>query len=211
MIITNPPFSLFREFLAWIMEGNMQFSIIGNMNAITYKETFPLMKDNLVWFGPTISSGDREFGVPNSYPLESASWRIDEEGSKYIRVKGVRWFTNIEHGKRHQPIPLMTMSDNIRFSKHKEVKGSGYQEYDNYDAIEVPFTAAIPSDHEGAMGVPISFLDKHSPEQFEILDANDFRKAHQKAKNYGLIKDADGSVDGVNKYVRILIRHRRIL
>ena len=169
MIITNPPFSLFREFLGWIVEGGKQFSIIGNMNAITYKETFPLIKDNLMWLGMSISSGDREFGVPDSYPLQAAGWRVDDSGAKYIRVKGVRWFTNIEHGKRHQPLPLMTMEENIKFSKHKEIRGSEYRKYENYEAIEVPFTDAIPSDYDGVMGVPISFLDKYNPEQFEIL------------------------------------------
>jgi hypothetical protein len=118
------------------------------------------------------------------------------------------WFTTIEHGRRHKPLPLMSTADNVRFSKHKEIKGIGYPEYDNYFAVDVSFTDAIPSDHSGPMGVPISFLDKYNPDQFEILDANDFRKPHQPAKSYGLIKDADGSVNGVNKYVRILIRHR---
>jgi len=169
MIITNPPFSLFREFLAWIVDGGKQFAIIGNMNAFTYKETFPLIKENKVWLGESIHSGDREFGVPDYYPLNAASSRIDGKGNKYIRVKGVRWFTNIEHGRRHQPLPLMTIADNIKFSKHKEVKGKEYQKYDNYDAIEVPYTDAIPSDYDGVMGVPISFLDKYCPEQFEIL------------------------------------------
>lgn len=170
IIITNPPFSLFREFLTWIVSANKQFVIIGNMNAITYKETFTLIKENKVWLGQSIHSGDREFQVPNSYPLEAAGWRIDDDGNKFIRVKGVRWFTNIDHGRRHQPLPLMTLNDNLRFSKHKEIKGSSsYQSYENYDAIEVPFTDAIPSDFEGVMGVPISFLDKYSPEQFEIV------------------------------------------
>ncbi len=169
-IITNPPFSLFRQFLLWILDANKQFAIIGNMNAITYKEVFPLIKDNKIWYGCSISSGDREFGVPDEYPLAAAGWRIDENGRKYIRVKGVRWFTNIDHGRRHQPLSLMTMGDNLKFSRHKEIKGkSAYEHYDNYDAIEVPFTDAIPSDYDGAMGVPISFLDKYCPEQFEIL------------------------------------------
>lgn len=186
-IITNPPFSLFRDFLSWILEGKKRFSIIGNMNAITYKETFPLIKRNEMWLGMSISSGDREFGVPESYPLESAGWRIDDDGNKYIRVKGVRWFTNIEHGKRHQPLPLMTMADNIKFSKHNEVKGSEYRKYDNYEAIEVPFTDAIPSDYEGVMGVPISFLDKYSPEQFEIVGITKTwdDKSGYKTKLYG--------------------------
>ena len=168
-IITNPPFSLFREFLKWIIDGGKQFSVIGNMNAITYKEVFPLLKDNKIWLGPSISSGDREFGVPKEYPLNAAGWRIDEEGKHFIRVKGVRWYTNIEHGKRHEPLPLMTMADNLKFSRHKDLRGrKEYQHYDNYDAIEVPYTDAIPSDYTGAMGVPISFLDKYCPEQFKI-------------------------------------------
>ncbi len=168
IIVTNPPFSLFREFLAWIIESKRQFLIIGNMNAVTYKEVFPLIRDNCVWYGPSITSGDREFGVPETYPLEAAGWRVDESGNKYIRVKGVRWFTNLDHGRRHEPLQLMSMKDNLRFSKHKD-KNNWYVKYDNYDAIEVPFTDVIPSDYEGMMGVPISFIDKYCPEQFEIV------------------------------------------
>lgn len=123
-----------------------------------------------MWMGVSIHSGDREFGVPNTYPLEAAGWRIDEEGNKYIRVKGVRWFTNLDHGRRHEPLKLMTMAENFKHSRHKEIRErKEYLHYDNYDAIEVPFTDAIPSDYEGAMGVPISFLDKYCPEQFEII------------------------------------------
>lgn len=176
IIITNPPFSMFREFLAWIIEANKQFSIIGNMNAITYKDVFPLIKENRIWLGPSINSGDREFQVPGDYPITAAGWRIDDQGRKFLRIKGVRWFTNLDHGRRHQPLPLMTMTDNLKFSKHKEIKGrKEYDSYDNYDAIEVPFTDAIPSDYDSVMGVPISFLDKYSPDQFEILgsDADD--------------------------------------
>lgn len=170
IIITNPPFSLFREFLSWITSANKKFIIIGNMNAVTYKEVFPLIKENKMWMGYSIHSGDREFEVPDGYPLNAAGWRVDEQGRKFIRVKGVRWFTNIEHGRRHEPLPLMTMEDNLRFSKHKEIRGkAAYDHYDNYDAIEVPFTDAIPSDYDGVMGVHISFLDKYCPEQFEIL------------------------------------------
>lgn len=172
IIITNPPFSMFREFLAWIMEADKQFSIIGNMNAITYRDVFPLIKENKMWLGPSITSGDREFQVPDDYPINAAGWRIDDQGRKFLRIKGVRWFTNLDHGRRHQPLPLMTMADNLKYSKHKEIRGkTGYDRYDNYDAIEVPFTDAIPSDYDGVMGVPISFLDKYSPDQFEILGA----------------------------------------
>ena len=174
VIVTNPPFSLFREFLAWILAAKSakdakEFLIIGNMNAITYKEVFQLIMQNKVWLGASIHSGDREFGVPKEYPLEAAGWRVDENGNHFIRVKGVRWFTNLEHGRRHQPMRLMTMRENIKFSKHKEVRGVGYPKYVNYDAIDVPFSDAIPADYDGAMGVPISFMDKYCPEQFEIL------------------------------------------
>ena len=170
IIITNPPFSLFREFLAWIMEANKQFSIIGNVNAITYRETFPLLKENKIWLGPSITSGDRKFNVPDDIPLYAAGCGIDEDGKKYIQVKGVRWFTNIDHGRRHQPLQLMTMANNLRYNKKMKGKES-YEKYDNYDAIEVPFTDAIPNDYDGIMGVPITFLDKYSPEQFVILGA----------------------------------------
>lgn len=173
MVITNPPFSLFRPFLTWLVEGGVKFSIIGNMNAMTYREVFPLIRDNKLWLGPTISSGDREFRVPDSYPLNAAGFRVDDDGKKYIRVKGVRWFTNIDHGRRHQPLQLMTMADNIKFSKHNEVRGVGYEHYDNFDAMEVGFTDAIPSDYRGLMGVPITFLDKYNPDQFEIVGSSE--------------------------------------
>lgn len=175
IIITNPPFSLFRHFLAWIMETGKQFVIIGNVNAITYKEVFPLLKDNKVWLGYSIHSGDRKFNVPDDYPLEAAGCGIDEDGRKFIRVKGVRWFTNIDHGGRHEPLMLDTMSHNLKFNKSlrkKLEKDFGiieYAHFDNYEAIEVPFTECIPSDYEGIMGVPITFMDKYCPEQFIII------------------------------------------
>lgn len=171
IIVTNPPFSLFREFFGWIMEAKKQFLIIGNMNAVTYKEIFPHIKENRVWYGESIHSGDREFAIPDEYPIEASGWRVDEEGRKYIRVKGVRWYTNLEHGRRHKPMDLMTMADNRKYTKHRDnPKWSfAYLPYDNYDAIEVPFSDAIPSDYDGIMGVPISWLDFYCPEQFEIL------------------------------------------
>ena len=170
IIVTNPPFSLFREFVAWLMESRKQYAIIGNVNAISYKEVFPLIRDNEMWMGVSIHSGDREFGVPDTYPLEAAGWRIDENGKKYIRVKGVRWFTNIDHGRRHEPLQLMTKAENFKHSKHKEIRGrKDYIHYENYDAIEIPHSDAIPSDYEGKMGVPLTFLDKYCPEQFEII------------------------------------------
>ena len=172
IVVTNPPFSLFREYIKQLFDCNKKILIIGNMNAITYKEVFPLIKNTKLWLGPSIRSGDREFQVPDDYPVTAAGWRIDENGKKYLRIKGVRWFTNLDHGRRHQPLPLMTMEENMKYSKHKEINGKkNYDRYDNYDAIEVPFTDAIPSDYSGVMGVPISFLDKYSPDQFDILGA----------------------------------------
>lgn len=145
------------------------FIIIGNVGAISYKEIFPLIKNNEMWMGVSIHSGDRKFVVPDDYPLNAAGCGIDENGNKFIRVKGVRWFTNIQHGRRHQPLQLMTMADNIKFSSHKQIRNQEYKKYDNYDAIDVPFTDSIPSDYEDVMGVPITFLDFYNPDQFEIL------------------------------------------
>lgn len=167
IIITNPPFSLFREFLAWINEGNKKFIIIGNMNCITYKEVFPLIKANKVWLGPPFPGGNAYFrpATQNDYAAG-----VYDENTNLVKFRNCIWLTNVDHGRRHQPLALMTMADNLRFSRHKELKGkTAYDHYDNYDAIEVPFTDAIPSDYDGVMGVPISFLDKYCPEQFEIL------------------------------------------
>lgn len=169
IVVTNPPFSLFREFLAWIMKWQKQFLIIGSLNAITYKDVFPLIKGNQMWLGNGFSGGNAYFR-----PLGSASHYaggVYNEDTGLVKFRNCCWFTNLEHGRRHQPLSLMTMEQNIRFSKHKEVRGVGYPHYDNYDAIEVPYTDAIPSDYAGVMGVPISFLDKYCPEQFEILGA----------------------------------------
>ena len=175
IVITNPPFSLFREFLAWIFEAEKQFVIIGNMNAITYKEVFPLIKNNKMWtgkrFNQRVNGKNMTFYVPENYKLSGTEVNISDDGRKMISVSGTGWYTNIQHGRRHQILSLMTMSDNIKFSKHEQIKGKEYQKYDNYDAIEIPFTDAIPSDYNGIMGVPISFLTKYNPEQFEILGA----------------------------------------
>jgi hypothetical protein len=164
-IITNPPFSLFREFLKWIIDGGKQFSVIGNMNAITYKEVFPLLKDNKIWLGNGFTAGNAFFATPNAQKYGDGV--LQDDG--LVKFRNCCWFTNIELGKRHEPLPLMTMADNLKFSRHKDLRGQKeYQHYDNYDAIEVPYTDAIPSDYTGAMGVPISFLDKYCPEQFKI-------------------------------------------
>lgn len=174
IIVTNPPFSLFREFVMWITDANKQFLVIGNMNAIAYKEIFPLIKENKMWLGATNFNTGMYFRVPDNF-VYASTYKFEREmnGQKVNRVPGVCWYTNLEHGRRHQPMSLMTMADNLRFSKHKEIRGNdSYDKYDNYDAIEVPYADAIPSDYDGVMGVPISFLDKYCPEQFIIIDIN---------------------------------------
>ena len=174
VIVTNPPFSLFREFFTWIMEANKKFVLICNKNCVSYKEVFPYIKDNQIWVGSTPMSQDLLFEVPKS--IEDEFVKNGKIGSNYRIVDGKVfgrstsiWMTNLEHGRRHEPLPLMTMEDNILYSKHKEIKGRGYLRYENYDAIDVPFYDAIPSDYEGLMGVPRSFLDKYCPDQFEII------------------------------------------
>ena len=217
IIVTNPPFSLFRVFLAWVNNGGKQFSVIGNMNAITYKDLFPLIQQTSMWLGATNFNVGMYFEVPESWEY-SESYKFDRErnGKKVSRVPGVCWFSNIEHGKRHQLLPLMTMDDNIKFSKHREVKGSGYQKYDNYDGIEVPFTDAIPSDFDGVRGVPISFLNKYNPEQFDIVgtfnngeqgEALGATKIKINVKGKQMIWNGP-TVLGVAKYFRVMIRHR---
>ena len=168
IIITNPPFSLFREFLSWVKEGNKQFIVIGHQNAITYKEVFPLIRDNQMWLGMGFKGGATHFISPYQ---DTATAGDHKDGM--IRVSGVVWFTNIEHGRRHQPMQLMTTVDNIKYSKHKEIRNIGYAQYDNYDAIDIPYTDAIPSDYTQKMGVPVTFLDKYCPEQFEIIGSAD--------------------------------------
>lgn len=198
IVVTNPPFSLFREYVAQLVMYEKKFLIIGNVNAITYKECFKLVMKNQMWLGPSITSGDRAFNVPDDYPLSAAGCGIDGNGRKFIRVKGVRWFTNLDHNKRHEPLILW-----------KNYTAEEYPKYDNYDAINVDKTADIPVDYDGVMGVPITFLDKYCPEQFEILDARDFTdNVKLQNKNYGLIKDADGAINGKPKYARILIRKK---
>lgn len=202
IVVTNPPFSLFREYVAQLVEYGKKFLIIGHINAIVYIEIFPLIKANKLWLGLSISSGDREFEVPpSSIDLSKFTGEV-RDGKYYQRVMGVRWFTNIDHGRRHEPMQLMTKDDNLKFNKKMQDK-SDYDVYDNYEAIDVPFTDAIPSDYIGVMGVPINFLDKYSPEQFEILGAN-----------RGIAQDPTGVygrstyIDGKETFKRLFIRHR---
>ena len=197
-IITNPPFSLFRAFVSWIFNAKKKFLILGNLNAVIYKEIFPLIRDNKLWLGKSIHSGQREFAVPKNYPLNATESRIDEDGNKFVKVKGVRWFTNINYGKRNPSLQLMTMEENILHNK--KLKGEQYLQFDNYDAINVPSIDTIPSDYKGVMGVPISFLDKYCPEQFEIVS---FRKGED-GKDLFFTKDGKKIIP----FFRILIRHR---
>ena len=210
IIVTNPPFSLFREFVAWIMEAGKQFIIIGNMNAITYKEVFPLIRDNRMWMGATGFVTDMVFGVPEGAIVkESDKQKAERLGyiGNYTRMGNTCWFTNVDHGRRHQPLKLMTMADNFKHSKHKEIRGrTEYVRYDNYDAIEVPFTDAIPSDYDGAMGVPVSFIDKYCPEQFEILGITENNSNAKHLYLPGYVKYDRPYIEGVRKYSRILIR-----
>ena len=169
MVITNPPYSLFREFIAWLIEGNVEFAVIGNMNAVTCKEVFPLFKENRLWRGATPDNGRiKWFRIPDDAPAKSSVQRTDPDGTRWQDVGNSVWFTNIEHGRRHEPLALMTMENNLLHGS-KRVRDAAYVKYDNYDAIEVPETKGIPSDYSGIMGVPVSFLDKYNPEQFEIV------------------------------------------
>ena len=168
IIVTNPPFSLFREFVVWLMESGKQFVIVGTMNAVSYKEIFPLIKDNKMWMGNGFQNGNAYFRI-DTLRNEYAEGVFDES-TNLVKFRNCCWYTNIDHGRRHQPLKLMTMAENFKHSKHKEIRGrKDYVRYENYDAIDVPFTDAIPSDYNGAMGVPITFLDKYCPEQFEII------------------------------------------
>jgi hypothetical protein len=235
IIITNPPFSLFREFFKWLIESNKKFLVIGNMNAVSYNEIFPYLKNNNVWLGNNCekNGGAMYYEIPEAIAnIEQVREVREQDGKKiYItRVQGVRWFTNIEHGKRHEKLSLMTEADNIKYSKHKEIKGKGYLHYNNFDAIDVPFLDAIPSDYKGIMGVPRSFFDKYNPDQFEII-GTDTKEQSEKIgiapigeewlKKY---KEAGGTghitanmrnlsyidFDGIPKtpYARILIKHK---
>lgn len=178
IIITNPPFSLFRDFLAWVEEADKKFVIIGSKNAITYKEVFPLLKENKIWLGPGFSGGNAYFRIADDAIRDFASGVYDSS-TGLVKFRNVGWFTNIDHGLRHQPLLLDTMEHNLKFNKklrkifEKDYGKLEYPRYENYDAIEVPFVECIPSDYDGVMGVPITYMDKYNPEQFEILGTSD--------------------------------------
>jgi hypothetical protein len=236
IVVTNPPFSLFREYLSQLVEHDKLFLIIGNMNAITYKEIFPLIKTNKMWLGNKTSSQQMFLEAPKEYTRkvminkpQGMWWKIID-GRPLIGIHTALWFTNLDHGRRHQPLNLMSMKDNLRYNKKMKNRVM-YDHYDNYDAIEVPYTDAIPSDYTGVMGVPISFLDKYSPEQFEILGmcenediykmktkrytGEECRKAY--LNKFGKKGTYDLNASGVlilegryeKVFQRVLIRHRK--
>lgn len=221
IIITNPPFSLFREFLNWIGEAKKEFVIIGNMNAITYREVFPLIRDNKMWLGATGNGTDMVFRVPPGFEVaEKDKAKAEKLGyvGDYTRLGNSCWFTTFDHGRRHEPLALMTEQENIKFSRHQGIKDVGYKKYDNYDAIEVPRTEAIPSDYPGVMGVPISFLSKHNPEQFEIVGSfnNGEHGGNVGAEKMRILyqgKPMSWNGPLINSeplYKRILIRHKKL-
>ena len=209
IVVTNPPFSLFREYVATLIEHEKKFIIIGNVNAITYKEFFPLIRDNKVWIGASIHSGDRKFYVPDDYPLNAAGCGVDEDGHRFIRVKGVRWFTNLDLKQRHEELILV-----------RRYNPDDYPPFDNYKGININKTVDIPCDYDGIMGVPITFLDKYSPDQFEILGITcrgyspEYRTKFYDKTDYKNANDLNGSgcilVDGKPKmiYGRVLIRNK---
>lgn len=217
-IITNPPFNtLFSEFFAWVMESGKQFLFIANINSITYKDVFPYLKENKVWVGTGMGRWISGFIVPSDYELYGTEAR-EENGIRIVATNNCLWYTNIDHGKRHEPLQLMTMADNLKYNKtllkrlnKKFGDSSKYPKYDNYDAIEVPFTEALPSDYDGVMGVPISFLDKFNPDQFEIIGATE---SEGKGFSMGLWHEDSGiaqaTVNGIRIYKRLFIRKKEV-
>lgn len=210
IIITNPPFSLFREFLTWIVERDKQFVIIGNMNAITYKEVFPFIKWDKIWLGNGFHAGNAYFATPGIDNIKNYATGVYDPKTGLLKFRNCCWFTNFDHGRRHEPIRLMSIEDNLKYSRHKDIKGKvSYDSYDNYDAIEIPYTDSIPSDYDGAMGVPISFLDKYSPDQFEILGASDNGVIDSQYKLPHFKKHNEPYINNQKVYKRIFIKHKK--
>lgn len=217
IVITNPPFSLFREFVQWVIAGGKQLSVVGSNNAVTYREVFPLIRDNLMWKGATANSTDMVFGVPKGTEIKEADRQKaarlgypSDDDYDYTRLGNSCWFTSIEHGRRHEPLQSLTMDDNVKFSRHKQVKGVGYRRYDNFDAIDVGFVDAIPSDYDDLMGVPISFLDRYNPEQFQLVGMSAYGQVPEEDK----IPFKEGHhrpyVDGAAVYQRIFVRRKDV-
>ena len=201
VVVTNPPFSLFRQYVGQLMKYEKNFLIIGNINAVTYKEVFSLIKNNKVWLGASIHSGDREFRVPDDYPLDAAGHRVDDDGNKYIRVKGVRWFTNLDYEERYEDLVL-----------YKKYTSEDFPKYDNYNAINVGKTVDIPMDYDGVMGVPITFVDKYNPEQFEIVGMSSSAGYNKEIVGIPFMgeKDARPLINGKNTYARLFIKNKKV-
>ena len=197
IVVTNPPFSLFREYVAQLVEHDKQFLIIGDQNAITYKEIFTLIRDNKVWLGYD-NGGAKWFQVPDDYHIKTKARMKIEKGIKYISKGSITWYTNLNTTKRHEDLIL-----------YKNYSSERYPKYDNYEAVNVDKVAEIPTDYAGMMGVPITFIGKYNPSQFEILNCNDIRLNEKiPFKQHGLIKDKDGAINGKPTYVRIVIKNR---
>ena len=203
IVVTNPPFSLWIPFMQLLLEKNKKFLILGNLTGVAYKEIFPHIKNNELWLGQSIHSGDREFRVPDDYPLNAASSRIDADGNKYIRVKGVRWYTNLDTPGRHEELDL-----------YKKYSSDAYITYDNFDAINVDSVSEIPRDYYGYMGVPISFIDQYNPEQFEIIGmgSGNLAKLIGVKKNYRGRTDLAYTINGVHKcpFGRMIIKRKDV-
>jgi len=207
IVVTNPPFSLFRPYVEQLFEYKKKFLIIGNINCITYKEIFQKIKKDEVWLGNGMGRWISGFIVPKSYDLYGTEARIDENGDRIVATNNCLWLTNLDHGRRHQPLSLMTMEENLKYSKHKDIKGKeAYDTYDNFEAIEVPFTDSIPSDYKGLMGVPITFLDKYNPEQFEIMGCS---YGYGRPDGWDENIDMSVSINGTSVYKRILIKSKK--
>ena len=210
IIVTNPPFSLFVPYVKQLFDYKKKFLIIGNINCLSYKEIFPQIRKNKIWVGNGMGRWISGFIVPKSYDLYGTEARIDEDGNRIVATNNCLWLTNLDHGRRHQPLGLMTMAENLKFSKHKEIRGKKkYNKYDNYKAIEVPFTDAIPSDYKGVMGVPITFLDKYNPDQFELLGNSNVTGEREHLMNN--VKSASNCtyINGKPQFARILIKFKK--
>ena len=210
IIVTNPPFSLFVPYVKQLLDYKKKFLIIGNINCLSYKEIFPQIRKNKIWVGNGMGRWISGFIVPKSYDLYGTEARIDEDGNRIVATNNCLWLTNLDHGRRHQPLGLMTMAENLKFSKHKEIRGKKkYNKYDNYKAIEVPFTDAIPSDYKGVMGVPITFLDKYNPDQFELLGNSNVTGEREHLMNN--VKSASNCtyINGKPQFARILIKFKK--
>ncbi|MFC1613137.1 adenine-specific methyltransferase EcoRI family protein [Patescibacteria group bacterium] len=208
--VTNPPFSLFLEYVKQLFDYKKKFLIIGNINCLTYKEVFKRIKKNEAWLGNGMGRWISGFIVPKSYDLYGSEARIDENGDRIVSTNNCLWLTNLDHGRRHQPLSFMTIADNKRFNKKILKKENSYKKYDNYDAIEVPYTDAIPSDYDGVMGVPITFLDKYNPQQFEILGNSNVKGEREHLMNN--VKSATDCtyINGKPQYARILIKNKKV-